>query len=50
VTLAGMVKQPEKYRWNSISGIIGSREFVSASYRRFKHLFVSKHKKIPKPI
>ena len=28
----------------------GSKEFVSAHYQRFKHLFVSKHKKIPKPI
>jgi hypothetical protein len=32
------------------SGIIGSKEFVSAHYQRFKHLFVSKLKKIPKPI
>jgi REP element-mobilizing transposase RayT len=32
------------------SGIIGSKEFVSANYQRFKHLFYSKHEKKPKPI
>jgi REP element-mobilizing transposase RayT len=37
-------------RYFTDSGIIGSKEFVSAHYQRFKHLFVSKHKKIPKPI
>jgi hypothetical protein len=37
-------------RYFTDSGIIGSKEFVSAHYQRFKHLFVSKHEKIPKPI
>ena len=37
-------------RYFTDSGIIGSKEFVSVNYRRFKHLFVSKHKKKPKPI
>ena len=32
------------------SGIIGSKEFVSVNYQRFKHLFASKHEKKPKPI
>ena len=32
------------------SGIIGSKEFVSSNYRRFKHLFHSKHEKKPRPI
>ncbi len=32
------------------SGIIGSKEFVSENYQRFKHLFDSKHEKKPKPI
>jgi len=31
-------------------GIIGSKEFVSENYQRFKHLFYSKHEKKPKPI
>ncbi len=37
-------------RYFTDSGIIGSKEFVSTHYQRFKHLFVSKHKIIPKPI
>ena len=37
-------------RYFTDSGIIGSKEFVSANYRRFKHLFYSKHEKKPKPI
>jgi len=37
-------------RYFSDSGIIGSKEFVSNNYRRFKHLFYSKHEKKPKPI
>ena len=35
---------------SSPSGIIGSKEFVSANYQRFKNLFESKHEKKPKPI
>jgi hypothetical protein len=32
-------------RYLTDSGIIGSKEFVSINYQRFKHLFHSKHKK-----
>jgi len=37
-------------RYFTDSGIIGSKEFVSANYHRFKNLFHSKHEKKPKPI
>ena len=37
-------------RYFTDSGIIGSKEFVSANYQRFKALFESKHEKKPKPI
>ena len=37
-------------RYFTDSGIIGSKEFVSANYQRFKNLFESKHGKAPKPI
>jgi putative transposase len=37
-------------RYFTDSGIIGSQEFVSTHYQRFKHLFESKNEKIPKPI
>ena len=37
-------------RYFTDSGIIGSKEFVSTNYQRFKHLFFSKHEKKPKPI
>ena len=37
-------------RYFSDTGIIGSKEFVSKTYQRFKHLFHSKHEKRPKPI
>jgi hypothetical protein len=37
-------------RYFTDSGIIGSKEFVSSNYQRFKHLFRSKHEKKPKPI
>ncbi|MBL0715212.1 MAG: hypothetical protein JJV98_16105, partial [Desulfosarcina sp.] len=37
-------------RYFTDSGIIGSKAFVSANYQRFKHLFLSKHEKKPKPI
>ena len=35
-------------RYFTDSGIIGSKEFVSTNYHRFKHLFYSKHEKKPK--
>ena len=34
----------------SLSGIIGTRAFVSKTYARFKHVFHSKNEKIPKSI
>jgi len=37
-------------RYFKDSGIIGSKEFVTENYQRFKHLFFSKHEKKPKPI
>jgi hypothetical protein len=37
-------------RYFTDSGIIGSKEFVSVNYQRFKHIFYSKHDKKPKPI
>ena len=37
-------------RYFTDSGIIGSKQFVSENYQRFKHLFYSKHEKKPKPI
>jgi hypothetical protein len=37
-------------RYFTDSGIIGSKEFVSAHYQRFKHLFATKNEKIPTPV
>ena len=37
-------------RYFTDSGIIGSKEFVSGNYRRFKDIFMSKRDKIPKPV
>jgi hypothetical protein len=37
-------------RYFSDSGVIGSKEFVSKTFRRFKHHFNSKNEKKPKPI
>ena len=37
-------------RYFTDSGIIGSKEFVSKTYIRFKHNFNSKNEKIPKPV
>jgi len=37
-------------RYFTDSGIIGSKRFVAEIYQRFKHLFHSKHEKMPKPI
>jgi hypothetical protein len=37
-------------RYFTDSGIIGSKEFVSEIYQRFKNRFSSKHEKKPKPI
>lgn len=40
----------ERTRYFTDSGIIGSREFVSDNYQRFKHLFQSKNEKKPKAV
>jgi len=37
-------------RYFSDSGIIGTKEFVSANYQRFKDVFMSKREKVPKSI
>lgn len=37
-------------RYFSDSGIIGSKEFVSVQYQKFKHLLQCKHEKKPKSI
>ena len=37
-------------RYFTDSGIIGSKEFVSLNYQRFKHLFTTRHEKKPKSI
>ncbi len=37
-------------RYFTDSGVIGSKEFVSKTYQRFKHLFHSKNEKKPKPV
>jgi hypothetical protein len=37
-------------RYFTDSGIIGSKEFVSMNYRRFKDVFMSKREKIPKRV
>ena len=39
-----------KSRYFTDSGIIGSKEFVSENYQRFKHIFHSKHEKKPNPV
>jgi len=37
-------------RYFTDSGIIGSKEFVTRNYRRFKDLFRSQNEKIPRPV
>ena len=37
-------------RYFTDSGVIGTREFVSKNYQKFKHFFQSKNEKIPKRI
>jgi len=39
----------ESLDYSTDSGIIGSKEFVSVNYQKFKNLFQSKHEKKPKP-
>ena len=48
------ITSPERFinrtRYFTDSGIIGSKEFVSENYHRFKHMFQTKHEKKPKPV
>ena len=37
-------------RYFTDSGIIGTKEFVSINYQRFKNIFMSKREKIPKAV
>ena len=37
-------------RYFTDSKVIGSKEFVSKTYMRFKHHFISKNEKRPKPV
>jgi hypothetical protein len=37
-------------RYFTDSGVIGSKEFVSMNYKRFKDVFMSKREKIPRPV
>ncbi|MEX1347577.1 MAG: hypothetical protein AB1Z31_07615 [Desulfobacterales bacterium] len=37
-------------RYFTDSGVIGSKEFVLETYMRFKHYFISKNEKKPKPV
>jgi REP element-mobilizing transposase RayT len=37
-------------RYFTDSGIIGTKEYVSSNYRRFKDIFMSKRDKIPRPV
>ena len=48
------LKRVQRFRYRTRyftdSGIIGTKEFVSGNYHRFKDLFMSKKDKIPKPV
>ncbi len=48
------IKRIDRFRYRTRyftdSGIIGTKEFVSMNYQRFKDLFMSKREKIPKPV
>ena len=48
ITKASRLRYRTRYFTDSM--IIGSKEFVASHYQRFKHLFLSKHEKKPKPI
>jgi hypothetical protein len=48
ITKASRMRHRTRYLTDS--GIIGSKEFVSTHYQRFKHLFATKNKKTPKPV
>jgi len=48
------LKRVQRFRYRTryftASGVIGSKEFVSENYQRFKKVFMSKREKIPKPV
>jgi hypothetical protein len=48
------LKRVQRFRYRTRyftdSGIIGTKEFVSGNYRRFKDLFMSKRDKRPNPV
>ncbi len=48
------IKRIDRFRYRTRyftdSGIIGTKEFVSENYQRFKEVFMSKREKIPKPV
>jgi hypothetical protein len=48
------IRRADRFRYRTRyftdSGIIGTKEFVSSNYQRFKDLFMSKRKKVPKPV
>ena len=48
------LKRVQRFRYRTRyftdSGIIGTKEFVSGNYRRFKDHFMSNRDKIPKPV
>jgi putative transposase len=48
------LKRVQRFRYRTRyftdSGIIGTKEFVSTNYQRFKDIFMSKKDKIPKPV
>jgi putative transposase len=48
------IKRVQRFRYRTRyftdSGIIGTKEFVSANFGKFKDLFMSKKDKIPKPV
>jgi len=48
------LKRMQRFRYRTRyftdSGIIGTKEFVSENYQRFKDLFMSKREKVPRPV
>ena len=48
------IKRIDRFRYRTRyftdSGIIGTKEFVSENYQRFKDLFMSKREKIPRRV
>jgi hypothetical protein len=48
------LKRVQRFRYRTRyftdSGIIGTKEFVSTNYQRFKDIFMSKKDKVPKPV